>query len=287
MTAPFEKPDRVVRFGGTAAAPTAGEFDEPPSGKKDIGWIAGDAPPADFWNWLTYKSYEWFRWVDERIFDLASGVGVRIKAPIVDTSADNGGDIEILGADSGADADKNGGDALIGGGDATGAGSSSITLQAATRGAAGVAARVKENYLRADGNLLFGTVYGRLVASKPLFVIPPTNVTAPAIRGDNSLNPTGGFGVEGKGGQNAAGVKGVSGLLSGAGVHGAGIAEVGVLAEGVTSGPTRGAARFNPQNAQPSGPNVVGDMYVTTAGVLKICTVAGSPGTWVSVGAQV
>lgn len=36
----------------------------------------------------------------------------------------------------------------------------------------------------------------------------------------------------------------------------------------------------------PAGPNAVGDIYVATGGVLKICTVAGSPGTWVSVGAQ-
>lgn len=40
-----------------------------------------------------------------------------------------------------------------------------------------------------------------------------------------------------------------------------------------------------PRTAPASG--AVGDMYVTTGGVLKICTVAGTPGTWVSVGAQV
>jgi hypothetical protein len=38
--------------------------------------------------------------------------------------------------------------------------------------------------------------------------------------------------------------------------------------------------------AAPAGPNVVGEVYIATGGVLKICTVAGSPGTWVSVGAQ-
>jgi len=38
--------------------------------------------------------------------------------------------------------------------------------------------------------------------------------------------------------------------------------------------------------SQPAGPNEVGDLYVTSAGVLKICTVAGTPGTWVSVGTQ-
>lgn len=38
--------------------------------------------------------------------------------------------------------------------------------------------------------------------------------------------------------------------------------------------------------AAPAGPNKVGEVYVATGGVLKVCTVAGSPGTWVSVGAQ-
>lgn len=38
--------------------------------------------------------------------------------------------------------------------------------------------------------------------------------------------------------------------------------------------------------SDPAGPNVVGEMYVATGGVVKVCTVAGSPGTWVSVGAQ-
>lgn len=38
--------------------------------------------------------------------------------------------------------------------------------------------------------------------------------------------------------------------------------------------------------AQPTGANVIGALYMTTAGVLKVCTVAGSPGTWISVGSQ-
>lgn len=55
---------------------------------------------------------------------------------------------------------------------------------------------------------------------------------------------------------------------------------------GDTTSPAKAAFQLVPQDTQPTGPNAVGDMYVTTAGVLKICTVAGSPGTWVSVGAQ-
>ena len=53
-----------------------------------------------------------------------------------------------------------------------------------------------------------------------------------------------------------------------------------------TTSPVHAVLHLEPQDTQPSGPNVVGDVYVTTAGVLKICTVAGTPGTWVSVGSQ-
>lgn len=43
---------------------------------------------------------------------------------------------------------------------------------------------------------------------------------------------------------------------------------------------------FITPSSAPTGPNVVGDIYMTTAGVLKVCTVAGTPGTFVSVGGQ-
>lgn len=59
-----------------------------------------------------------------------------------------------------------------------------------------------------------------------------------------------------------------------------------VYVSGDGTSPAKAAFRIGPQDAEPTGANVVGDMYVTTAGVLKICTVAGTPGTWVSVGAQ-
>lgn len=44
---------------------------------------------------------------------------------------------------------------------------------------------------------------------------------------------------------------------------------------------------LTPLAAPPAGPNAVGELYVTDAGVLRVCTAAGSPGTWVSVGSQV
>lgn len=60
-----------------------------------------------------------------------------------------------------------------------------------------------------------------------------------------------------------------------------------LVAKGDTTTPVRAAFRMVPQDAEPSGNNRVGDMYVTTAGVLKICTAAGTPGSWISVGNQV
>jgi hypothetical protein len=50
---------------------------------------------------------------------------------------------------------------------------------------------------------------------------------------------------------------------------------------------TKGTLKLPVQAAPPAGPNGVGEVYVATGGVLRICTVAGSPGTFVNVGTQV
>jgi len=60
----------------------------------------------------------------------------------------------------------------------------------------------------------------------------------------------------------------------------------GVRISGDATSPVLAAFGVAAQDAQPTGAHVIGDMYVTSAGVLKICTAAGTPGTWVSVGAQ-
>ncbi len=44
--------------------------------------------------------------------------------------------------------------------------------------------------------------------------------------------------------------------------------------------------KLTPQASGPTGPNAIGDLYVTSAGVVKVCTSAGSPGTFESVGSQ-
>ncbi len=61
-----------------------------------------------------------------------------------------------------------------------------------------------------------------------------------------------------------------------------------VVANGDPSSPVKSALRVVPQDTEPSGPNQIGDLYVKTGdSKLYICTVAGTPGTWVVVGAQV
>lgn len=84
------------------------------------------------------------------------------------------------------------------------------------------------------------------------------------------------------GGTNGSGID-ATGAGTGNGVaarHSAGFA-LGIYPD--TTSPTFAAVRWSPQDAQPTGAHAVGDMYVTTAGVHKSCTVAGTPGTWQSV----
>lgn len=107
-----------------------------------------------------------------------------------------------------------------------------------------------------------------------------------------------GAGITATGGNSdAAGGSFTGGTTNGSGVVGTGTGTgYGVVATSNTAtalwvgsdttSPARAALHVEAQDAQPTGANFIGDMYVTSAGVLKICTVAGTPGTWVSVGAQ-
>ncbi len=75
-------------------------------------------------------------------------------------------------------------------------------------------------------------------------------------------------------------------VSSGDAITGSSSAGHGLVASGDATSPASSAFRIVPQDTQPSGASLVGDIYVTTAGLLKICTVAGTPGTWASVGSQ-
>lgn len=57
-----------------------------------------------------------------------------------------------------------------------------------------------------------------------------------------------------------------------------------LVVTGDTTSPTLAAMKLTPQDAQPTGASQVGDLYMSTAGILWVCTTAGTPGTWTKVG---
>ena len=94
-----------------------------------------------------------------------------------------------------------------------------------------------------------------------------------------------GTGINGYAGTTGTGVTGYS--VNGTGIYAVSEAGRAAIIEGDLTNTVLATMRIVPTSAQPTGASLIGDMYVTSAGVLKICTVAGTPGTWVSVGAQV
>lgn len=125
-------------------------------------------------------------------------------------------------------------------------------------------------------------------------LVVTANGTGAGIRGNGGT--TNSTGVVGTGAGNGDGVVG-TGNGSGAGVRATGGATgTGIVASGgATSGTALQISTGNavtPQvrftgSAAPSGAALVGDMYMTTVGVLKVCVTAGTPcASWVSVGTQ-
>ena len=98
------------------------------------------------------------------------------------------------------------------------------------------------------------------------------------VQGDSSSN----YGVEG----TSVTSFGVYGASAAGGVFGLSTNGYGMVAESAFLTPTIAAFRIVPQNQIPSGPNQIGDLFVNTGGVLRICIIAGSPGTWQVVGTQ-
>lgn len=52
------KPTSVARW-----ADVGGAIVVPPSGKQDIGWVPGEAPPAEYFNWIENLAYQWQKWL--------------------------------------------------------------------------------------------------------------------------------------------------------------------------------------------------------------------------------
>ena len=236
----FDKPTRVARFGGTSSTEAANSA-EPSSGKKDLGWVLGETLPGSFLNWLSYRAYKWFRWVDERLIESGAKTSLRLNPPAVENTSDDGGSLTLASGDAGGDDDTDGGDIVIEAGDSVGSGSSSITMLAATAGSSGAVASPAEQYVKADGP------NERVVVNKKLLVSVPAGDADPGV------------------------------LIA---------SDTDYSIQTLHTATDKGPLSMGLMGSEPTGPNAVGDLYIATGGVLKICTAAGSPGTWVSVGAQ-
>ena len=53
----------LPRWADTVAGDPS-KVSEPPSGKKDIGWLVAEKPPAQWKNWLLLQTYNWLLWLD-------------------------------------------------------------------------------------------------------------------------------------------------------------------------------------------------------------------------------
>ena len=95
------------------------------------------------------------------------------------------------------------------------------------------------------------------------------------VIGDAGFGPTGGYGVAGYASEVTA-----------FGVYASNTVGVALSVRGDTTSPLRAAMSIAPMNAQPSADATVGDLYVSSTGVLNMCTVTGNPGTWSRVADQ-
>jgi hypothetical protein len=58
---PVAKPTTLPRWATGGAA----DIVEPSEGQKDLGWAVGDKPPAQFFNWLQRRTYDWMAWLND------------------------------------------------------------------------------------------------------------------------------------------------------------------------------------------------------------------------------
>lgn len=49
-------------------ADVSGDIVEPTSGKKDVGWVPDEEPPAQYMNWLQYYTYLWTEYLSDGVF---------------------------------------------------------------------------------------------------------------------------------------------------------------------------------------------------------------------------
>jgi hypothetical protein len=60
------KPTKLGEWAIAQANP-AQDIIEPPQGLKNQGWLVGQRPPAQFWNWQEHNAYLWRKYLRDRV----------------------------------------------------------------------------------------------------------------------------------------------------------------------------------------------------------------------------
>lgn len=76
--ATFTKPTKTFRWASVGAVTS-----EPLTTEKDTGWVIAQKPPAQYMNWIQNGSYQWFAWLNERVFDGSSSDDLVLRTPNV------------------------------------------------------------------------------------------------------------------------------------------------------------------------------------------------------------
>ena len=201
----------LPRYADTVAGDPS-KVSEPPSGKKDIGWVVGEKPPAQWMNWLLLQCYNWLLWLDA--FETESHTWTKLQtftASVLNTRA-------ILATGNGS------GSAIKGIGGAAGNGIEAESSGAGTYAVYGKGTALGVIGVRGEGGS--GSVGGSFVGGG---VSAGVSATA-GSGGGNGVNALGiltGAGGSFQGGLTGDGVQGTGGATSGRG---------GTLVGGGTSG---------------------------------------------------
>lgn len=242
----------------------------PSAGEKILGWTVGQAPPSSYFNWWQKLVYEWIAYLDDLEAQDFSWTGFHTFTEVTEMPGTIANGLHVDGGGAGTAAVKG------------------VAFNAAERGLEGAGFGTGAGVYGTGGATGAG-VYGTSAGSSGGF-FQGTGASAGLIGqnsgtgngGEFSASSTSALGAVCTGGSGAKGVA-TSQSDTKAGLIGDGTSAgaYGVIAEGDNTAPIRSAFRIVPQSDPPSTAQI-GDLYVTTAGVLMINTGSG----WTIVGTQ-
>jgi hypothetical protein len=190
------KPSTLPRWAETSGGTPSSNIDEPSSGRKDIGWLDDERPPAWWLNWWKNTVYQWIKYLDQIHTEAFTWTALHVfekKVTVVAGLATNDPGVDATGDGSGP--------GILGTGGAT-AGAPGVVGEGGIGGGPGV---------QGTG---IGTGLGVYGAGGN------SGTAAAGVKGQGGSG--GSPGVDGTGGGAGAGVRGTGGASGAPGVDGTG-----------------------------------------------------------------